>query len=179
MSLIFYYFFMAIGLSMDAFSLAIVYGTNGIKKRKIIVLSLTVGVFHFIMPNISGYISNIFLVNFTKYSNIVAGIVFLIIGIEMIYSFKETESKYKLDSYFEIILFSVAVSIDSFSVGLALSLDKENLILAGIIFSIISSFFTLGGLILGKKLSEKTGNISKILGIIILFLFAGKYMLNI
>lgn len=34
MSSLFYYFFMAIGLSMDTFSLAIVYGTNGIKKKR-------------------------------------------------------------------------------------------------------------------------------------------------
>ena len=30
------YFFMAVGLSMDAFSLAIAYGTNPIKKERII-----------------------------------------------------------------------------------------------------------------------------------------------
>ena len=43
------YFFMAIGLSMDAFSLPLAYGTTKINVRKKIILSLTVGIFHYIM----------------------------------------------------------------------------------------------------------------------------------
>ena len=132
MSLIFYYFLMAIGLSMDAFSLAIIYGTNGIDRKKIILLSLVVGIFHFIMPNLGGYLSHILLTN---------------------------------------------LSIDSFSVGIVLSLENKNLITAGIIFSIISATFTFLGLILGKFLSDKVGKISKVIGIIILFLLALKSLL--
>lgn len=172
MSLIFYYFFMAIGLSMDAFSLAIIYGTNGINKKKIILLSIVVGIFHFIMPNLGSILSNAFLVNFTTYSNLISGIVFLILGIEMIISFKEEDTKYELTGILEIIIFAIAVSIDSFSVGIALALEQANLIMAGIIFSIISATFTFMGLLLGKLLSVKTGKISKIIGIIILFVLA-------
>lgn len=172
MSLIFYYFFMAIGLSMDAFSLAIIYGTNGIDKKKIILLSIIVGIFHFIMPNLGGYLSNKLLTNFSVYSDIIAGVVFTILGFEMIFSFKDEDTKYELGGIVEIILFAIAVSIDSFSVGIALALNNQNLVLAGIIFSIISATFTFLGLMLGKLLSEKTGKISKILGIIILFILA-------
>ena len=179
MTSIFYYFFMAIGLSMDAFSLAIIYGTNGISKNKIITLSLIVGLFHFIMPNISGYLGNLFMINFSSYGSLIAGIVFLILAIEMIISFKEEETKYKLDSYLELILFALAVSIDSFSVGFALALENENLVVAGITFSIISATSTFIGLLLGKLLNEKVGIISKIIGVIILFIFASKYLLSI
>ena len=163
MSSIFFYIFMAVGLSMDAFSLAIVYGTNGMKKQRILLLSVIVGIFHFVMPNLSGLL----------------GKLFLILAIEMIFSFKEEDTKYKLDSWVELLLFGFAVSIDSFTVGLALSLENENLILAGMIFSIISAIFTFLGLLLGKLLSEKVGSISKIIGIIILFVFSIKYLFNI
>lgn len=179
MSSIFYYYFMAIGLSMDAFSLAIIYGTNGINKKKIIVLSIIVGIFHFIMPNLSGLLGKLFLINFSNYGNIIAGIVFLILGIEMLFSFKDEDAKYQLDNYLEIILFGIAVSIDSFTVGLALSLDNENLIVAGITFSIISALFTFLGLLLGKLLSQKVGSISKCIGIVILFIFSIKYLLGL
>ena len=40
----------AIGLSMDAFSLAILYGTLSFDKKKSLTLSGSVGVFHFFMP---------------------------------------------------------------------------------------------------------------------------------
>lgn len=174
MSSIFYYFLMAIGLSMDAFSLAIIYGTNGIDRKKIILLSLVVGIFHFIMPNLGGYLSHILLTNFRTYSNLISGIVFIVLGVEMILSFKEEDTKNKLGGFLDIILFAIAVSIDSFSVGIVLSLDNKNIITAGIIFSIISATFTFLGLILGKFLSDKVGKISKIIGIIILFLLALK-----
>ena len=35
---------------MDAFSLALIYGTQGITKKNKILLSLIVGIYHFIMP---------------------------------------------------------------------------------------------------------------------------------
>lgn len=164
---------------MDAFSLAIVYGTNGMKKQRILLLSVIVGIFHFVMPNLSGLLGKLFFINFSSYGNIIAGIVFLILAIEMLFSFKEEDTKYKLDSWIELLLFGFAVSIDSFTVGLALSLDNENLILAGMIFSIISALFTFLGLLLGKLLSEKVGSVSKIIGIIILFIFSIKYLFNI
>lgn len=179
MSFIFFYIFMAIGLSMDAFSLAIIYGTNGMNLKKSSILSCVVGVYHFIMPNLSGILGNIFFMNFSRYADIIAGIVFFILALEMLYSFREKESQYHLDSYIEILLFGLAVSIDSFSVGIALSLGGKNLIIAGIVFMIISAIFTFLGLVLGKKLSEKVGTISKIIGIIILFLFSIKYLLGI
>lgn len=172
MSSIFFYIFMAIGLSMDAFSLAIVYGTNKIAKKKIMILSFIVGIFHFVMPNLSGLLGKMFLFNFSRYSHIIEGIVFLILALEMILSFKKEDTKYKLDRFLELLLFGFAVSIDSFTVGLALSLENQSLILPGIIFSIISAIFTFLGLLLGKYLNDKVGDISKVIGIIILFLLA-------
>lgn len=172
MSSIFLYIFMAIGLSMDAFSLAIVYGTNGIKKKKIILLATIVGIFHFVMPNLSDILGKTFLLHFKNYAHIIEGVVFFVLAIEMILSFKEEDTKYKLDRFFELLLFAFAVSIDSFTVGLALSLENQSLILPGIIFSFISGIFTFLGLLLGKYLNDKVGDISKIIGIIILFLLA-------
>ena len=43
-------FLMAISLSMDAFSLALAYGTLGMSNKDKIILSLVVGIFHLIMP---------------------------------------------------------------------------------------------------------------------------------
>ena len=56
----------AVGLSMDAFSLSILYGTLGLSIRKIILLSVVVGVFHFFMP----IIGNLFGSLITKYISV-------------------------------------------------------------------------------------------------------------
>lgn len=179
MSLILLYFFMAIGLSMDAFSLAIVYGTNEIEKKKAIILSLFVGILHFIMPNVGSILGKQFLNGFIVYGNIITALVFLILAIQMILSFKEQEEAKSIDNYLEMFFFAIAVSIDSFTVGIALSLDNQNLLLGGLIFSIVSATFTFLGLLLGKLLNDKTGSISKLIGIIILIIFTIKYLFNI
>ena len=41
---------LAIGLSMDAFSIALAYGTLDLPKRLEIITSIIVGLFHFFMP---------------------------------------------------------------------------------------------------------------------------------
>lgn len=177
MSFILLYFFMAIGLSMDAFSLAILYGTNNLDKKRCFVLSFFVGILHFIMPNTGNLLGQKFLHGFILYGNLITGIVFLILAIQMILSFKEEEKSQCLRGYFELFLFALAVSIDSFTVGIALSLEENNLLIGGIIFSIISFGFTLLGLIFGKFLSSKTGNIGKIIGTVILIMLSIKYFL--
>ena len=74
---------------------------------------------------------------------------------------------------------SYKVSIDSFTLGIVLCIKHHNLLVAGLSFSIVSFLFTLLGLFLGKYLGEKTGKFSKIIGIIILFIFTIKYLFNL
>ena len=179
MSSIFFYILLAIGLSMDAFSLALAYGTNRIDKKTIIILSLLVGIFHFIMPNLGGILGHGFLQGFIIYGDLITGLVFLFLTIQMISSFKDEEEVSVLNSVIEIFLFALAVSIDSFTIGIALSLENNNLLLAGLIFSIISFIFTFVGLVLGRFLSKKTGMFSKLMGIIILLIFTIKYLFSL
>ena len=167
----FIYFFMAIGLSMDAFSLAIAYGTNNINKLKILILSILVGIFHFLMPYIGSII--FFLI---KKSNYIVSTVFFLLAIEM-YKSRNEEHNETLTNIISLIIFSATVSIDSFSVGLALGINQNNLIPAFTIFSIISALFTFSGLTLGGYLSLKYGNKSNYLGIIILIVIGIKYLI--
>lgn len=169
------YFFIAIGLSMDAFSLSIAYGTNKINKIKIIILSTLVGIFHFIMPLIGSNIGQkiFFLIN---KSNYIVSIIFFLLSYEMYRSRNEKHIE-KLSTIISLILFPLTVSIDSFSVGLALGINNQNSKIAFIIFSVVSALFTFLGLTLGNYLSKKFGNKATYLGIIILVLIAIKYLI--
>ena len=77
-----------------------------------------------------------------------------------------------------LIYFFIALglSIDSFSVGIALGITKNYTSVAFIIFSIVSATFTLLGLLLGKYLSQKLEKKATYFGIIILVLLALKYI---
>lgn len=170
------YFFIAIGLSMDAFSLSIAYGTNKINKIKIIILSTLVGIFHFIMPLIGSNIGQkiFFLIN---KSNYIVSIIFFLLSYEM-YKSRNEKHEEKLSNIISLIIFPLTVSIDSFSAGLALGINNQNLKVAFIIFSVVSTIFTFLGLTLGKYLSKKFGNKATYLGIVILVLIAIKYLIS-
>ena len=77
-------FLIAVSLSMDAFSLALIYGTQGIAKKDKLLLSLIVGVYHFIMPLIGVIIGNLITSKILINTNILVGIILSLIAVEMI-----------------------------------------------------------------------------------------------
>ncbi len=171
------YIFMAIGLSVDAFSLAVIYGMNQIGKKKTIVLSILVGLFHFLMPYIGSLIGINLLTVFVDKANFIAGSVFLIIALEMLSSLKEEEKVMSLSKLYHLFFFAFTVSLDSFSVGIVLSLGHENIILAGLVFSMISAIFTYLGLKLGCLVSKRYSDKATIAGAIILMILSLKYFI--
>lgn len=170
------YFVMAIGLSMDAFSLALAYGTTKIPINKKVLLSITVGIFHFFMPRLGALIGTELLLNYIAKANYLVGIIFLILAIEMLLSRKE-EKTGSITNMISIILFSFTVSIDSFSVGIALSLTTTNINSPCIIFALISTLFTFLGVELGNKIAYKFENKAEYIGIIILLILGIKYLI--
>ena len=145
----------AISLSMDAFSLALIYGTEGINKKNKILLSVVVGTYHFIMPIIGLTIGNIITSKIIVNTNILVGIILSLIAIEMIISsFKEKEEKFLL-TIPGYLLFGLSVSIDSLTTGVGLSGITDKYILSSIIFAFTSLIFTYLGLNLGDKLNKK------------------------
>lgn len=170
------YFVMAIGLSMDAFSLALAYGTTKIPINKKVLLSITVVIFHFFMPRLGALIGTELLLNYIAKANYLVGIIFLILAIEMLLSRKE-EKTGSITNMISIILFSFTVSIDSFSVGIALSLTTTDINSPCIIFALISTLFTFLGVELGSKIAYKFENKAEYIGIIILLILGIKYLI--
>ena len=174
MSLI--YFFVGIGLSMDAFSLSLSLGTTSPSKKNIIKTALIVGIFHFIMPMLGYFIG----INF-KYRisgiNILTFLLFVVLSFEL-YKNRNEENNSILNNL-TILLIAFSVSIDSFTVGIAFGLNSEFIILSSIIFSITSFIFTYLGLALGKKLKDKYKKRATYLGIILLLIVAFKYLINV
>lgn len=166
----------AVSLSMDAFSLSLLCGTEGINKKDKIILSIIVGIYHFIMPliglNIGSFITSKIILN----TNILVGVILSLISIEMIISsFKEREEKW-IFTIPGFLLFGFSVSIDSLTTGIGLPAITNNYILSSLIFSITSFIFTFLGLNLGNILNQKYGKISTLLGGTILLILGIIYI---
>jgi putative Mn2+ efflux pump MntP len=157
---------------MDAFALALSYGINGVKTKKIIITAITVGLFHFFMPLLGNFIG-ISLFEYTIFKpKYILFLVFLMLSIDMFAHFFEEKPKIRRLNVLGIILFAISVSFDSFSVGIGINYIYDNILLTVLVFCIISSFFTLFGFLLGKCLSIKVGKYSFLLGSITLFIYS-------
>ena len=165
----------SISLSMDAFSLSLAYGTLSLSKKYINLLSSIVGIYHFFMPLIGLFIGKA-ITSFIKISpDIIVFIVLLFIGIEMIIESFKKEDKVKLMKISELILFGLAVSIDSFSVGIGLNALHINPLICAVSFSVCSYLFTYLGLKLGKKISSIIGSVATLIGGTILIIIGIMY----
>lgn len=168
-------FLLAVTLSMDAFSLSLAYGTLGLSKAKSLLLSLIVGIYHFIMPIIGLYIGSKILSIVPISPKIVVFIILGFIGVQMIIeSFKE--EKINMLSFKEMLLFGFAVSIDSFSIGISLNVLANNPYISALIFSIFSFLFTYLGLTIGNRVNILLGKKAAMIGGITLILLAIFYL---
>lgn len=167
----------AVSLSMDAFSLALAYGTLNLEKKDIKLLSIIVGAYHFFMPLLGLFIGTLLLKIIKVDPDLIVFLVLAFIGIQMIIESFKKEEKVNYMSKIELLLFGLAVSIDSFSVGVGLKAITDRYILCSIIFSVTSFFFTYLGLHLGKKINLLFGKISTLIGGIVLLILGIIYLL--
>lgn len=159
-------------LSMDTFSLALSLGTLNFSKKSLLFYPLMVGIFHFIYPILGRYlgefISSIIIIGSYK----LLGIIFLCLFLKLLYDFiKQQEIDVKVNNIYLVFL-AFLVSIDSFTTGIGIKAITNSLLIPSIIFLIESSFFTLLGIIIGKKANENLGMIANIFGLILLFILA-------
>ena len=162
----------AVALSMDTFSVSLSLGTANIEMKKGLFLSTVTGIMHFIMP-LLGMLIGTFLLSFLPFEHdFFLGIIFFVLGIKMIYDlFIEKEENINLN-LIGIFLFSISVSFDAFTTGIGLPVITDKILVATLIFMLISYLFTILGIILGKFVNQKIGKLSSIIGIIILFVMA-------
>lgn len=169
-------FLIGVGLSMDAFSLAICYGTLNLSLEREKLLSLIVGTFHFFMPLLGMMMGHI-LKNFVSLDfRYVIFIIFMVIGYEMLDGALKRETKLILLNNIGLFIFGFTVSIDSFSAGIGIEFISDKHLLCSLIFSFTSAVFTFAGLRLGDKLNDKFKNVSQIIGAIILMCLSVYYL---
>lgn len=167
----------AVSLSMDAFSLSLAYGTLGLTNKEVKKLSIIVGIYHFFMPLIGLSFGRLFLKLIPINPDLIVFIVLTFVGIEMIIESLKKEEITKKTSLLELLFFGLAVSIDSFSVGIGLNSISNRYILCSLIFSISSFIFTYLGLRLGHKINQIVGKVSTIIGGLVLVVLGIIYLI--
>lgn len=167
----------AIALSMDSFSISIGLGMRGIRLRNIAKISVVNGAFHVIMPLLGMVLGHILSVYMGDIAVLIGGALLILFGLHMIYSsFLPEESSLIGTTFWGIILFSLSVSFDAFSVGLSFGLFSVNTMLMLICIGISATLFTGLGLYIGRGVSGWLGQYGEVLGGIILVIFGIKFL---
>ena len=163
-------FLMAVSLSMDAFSLALVYGTLGMSKKYKIFLSIIVGMYHFVMPLLGMFLGEVILSLFNFNYDILVFLILTFIGAEMVVNSFKSEDEVSSLKVSDLFLFGLAVSIDSFTLGITLPSLNVSKVISPFIFALVSCLFTFIGLSIGNKIQKLLGKVATIIGGVILIL---------
>ncbi len=180
---IFTIFFIAVGLSMDAFAVSVTSGfaISRLKIRHALRIALFFGGFQAAMP-VVGWLAGSGLKNLiTGIDHWIAFGLLLAIGVKMIYeSAKLKEDKKPVDCMRlgTLLALSVATSIDALAVGLSLSFIAVPIITPSIIIGIVTFFISFAGVYIGKKVGHFFESKLEIAGGIILIAIGIKILVG-
>lgn len=170
---------MALALGLDALSLGLGIGMRGIRKLDIAKISVVTALFHILMPLagmwMGGYISALI----GKVATICGGVLLLLLGAHMVYSSLRAEESPTYDhrSFWGLMLFSLSVSIDSFSVGVSLGMFAGDVLMTVLMFGTAGGLMSVAGLTLGRRVGEWVGEYGEALGGVILLAFGIRFLL--
>ena len=165
--------FVAVGLSVDAFSVAIGIGAANTKRSWAPVLRLAAafGLFQFAMP-IAGWLAGLTIVNvIANYDHWIAFALLAYVGSKMIWEALKKEEEKETDDQTKglpLLLLSIATSIDALAVGFSFSVLKEQILFPSVIIGIVCFLMTAVGVIFGKVLARIFGKKVSIFGGVVL-----------
>ncbi len=176
-------FLLAIGLGIDAFSVAIGIGAANTKKSwaPVLRLSLAFGIFQFVMP-LAGWLAGSTVVSLIdNFDHWIAFALLAVVGGKMIREGFEKESdgeKADQTRGWPLFLLSIATSIDALAVGFSFSLLKNPILLPAVIIGIVCFAMTAVGMIFGKGLARIFGKKVEILGGLVLIAIGVKILIE-
>jgi Predicted membrane protein len=177
--------FIAIGLSVDSFAVSVSCGLMmcEITFRKATRIASSLAFFQALMPLIGWFIGRRIETLVIAFDHWLAfGLLSLIGGKMILESLKKEEDKKMINPLNPkvLVLMSLATSIDALIVGVtfALSYKNLNLYLSTLIIGFTTFFFSMLGILFGKRTGVKFGKKMEILGGVILFLIGIKILLE-
>lgn len=175
-----------IGLSMDAFAVAL---CKGLSMRKFnfkagLVIALFFGFFQAFMPFIGWLVCKNFEKYITKFDHWIAFVLLAFIGVKMIVdSIKDMKKPDDVESEFklkigELFVLAIATSIDALAVGISFAFLSINIWSSIAIIGITTFILSLGGIVIGNKFGARFKTKAEIAGGIILVLIGLKILLE-
>ena len=173
----------AIGLSMDAFSVSICKGltTKVFSWRMALVCGLWFGLFQALMPTMGYFLGAQFQEMIEAYDHWIAFSVLALIGANMIreaLSKKEEESTNTALDFKTMFLLAIATSIDALAVGVSFACIQVKLWSSVLIIGLTTFVFSVLGVKIGNVFGARYEKLAGVFGGIILIIIGLKILLE-
>ena len=172
--------FLAIALAMDAFSVSITMGLNlKFNIKHALIIALFFGGFQAFMP-VLGWLSGIQLQYLiSTFAPWIAFILLVLIGVKMIYEALSADKDVcNVFSFRELLILSIATSIDAFAVGVTFAFLNTSILIPIIIIGLVTFAFSFIGVYIGKNIGHLFENKIEIIGGLILIIIGFKILLE-
>ena len=177
-------FFIGVGLSMDAFAVAICKGLSmgKVKIKNITIIALFFGVFQAIMPLIGYLLGSQFKSYIESVDHWVAFVLLAFIGgkmiVDVIKGEDEPEDKEYVLDIKELFVLAIATSIDALAVGISMAFLRVKILSAISVIGVTTFVLSLIGVMVGNKFGIKYKDKATLAGGIILIIIGLKILIE-
>ena len=175
----------AVGLSMDAFAVAVCKGLcmPKINRTYTFLIGLFFGGFQALMPLIGWILGKQFESYITDYDHWIAFVLLALIGGNMVYEAVKNEDDEEACpvirvNFKELFLLAVATSIDALAVGVTFAFLKANIWVSILLIGCITFIISIAGVLIGHKFGIKFKQKAELAGGIILIMIGLKILLE-
>ncbi|MBE6670583.1 MAG: manganese efflux pump [Ruminococcaceae bacterium] len=173
----------AVGLSMDAFAVAICKGLSlekGFKIRHAVKVGVYFGLFQALMPLIGFFLGSMFKDYIEAVDHWVAFVLLCMIGINMLKEAfgKDEECVDAALDFKTMVVLAIATSIDAMAAGVALSMENVEIFSTVAVIGVTTFLFSFVGAKIGNVFGTKYKSKAEMAGGIILVVMAFKFLLE-
>ena len=172
--------FIGLSLAMDAFAISICKGLSVKNYNKYTSLKIAAyfSIFQMLMPIIGYLIGSKYASALINVSHIICFVILLLIGLNMFQESNTTEEYNDRLDIKEMLLLSIATSIDALAIGLTFAFLKTSLIKSIPIIGIVTFILCYIGPLIGYKIGDKYKDKSLKLGALIIIIIAIKILIT-
>lgn len=181
------FFLTGIGLSMDAFAVAICKGL-GMRKvnyRQMLLIALFFGGFQALMPLLGWLLGRQFEQYITSVDHWIAFALLVLIGANMLWEARKGDDTTDAETVYnaplplgQLLLMAIATSIDALAVGISFAFLGVNIWLAIAIIGTTTFLISAAGVFIGNRFGNRYEKRATIAGGIILILLGVKILLE-
>ena len=164
---------LALALAMDAFTVAIVAGLSAhpLTGRHVFRLSFHFGLFQALMPTMGWAAGTAVSRYLSAFGHWIAFALLALVGTKMIFEASRGHSTRRANdptSGWNLVLLSIATSIDALAVGVSLGLVGSGIAVPALVIGVVAAALTIVGMMLGRQVGTIWGRRVEVAGGVVL-----------